>query len=353
MGCLICPNCKNEYTIIPELFKPGSFKCTKCGWSTDTNSNEYDWKIWFEDDYFEKCKDDLYNWLLKYAFIGEGFPIELLKNRVAYRDNILLFEGYRKDSSIVVEFALGHHFGKGPAWLKTDSTGRPLSFKNYYNAWISRNNLDTVFAVDNPKTGFRIMEAFWRTEGRVPDVVWVSPAVPTRIVDREDLYVGKKVIALGRKGLKESLTHRAVYVSAYLDTTNCLLPQDLYYACRKMEDIANDPRNYNLTIELQMAVSKPCSGRAGLCCAPEDYELEDQVSYLCRASKNPGRVPKTIPVGKKRKSKPKRKSSKQCSKSNETENKTKTKTCVRHRNHHHRIKHVIQCRTSKTSNGSI
>jgi hypothetical protein len=176
------------------------------------------------------------------------------------------------------------------------------------------------------------MEAFWRAEGRVPDVCWGSPIVPHRCVEREDLYIGKKVLVLGRNGLLQALQKRFVYVSSYLNTTKGLLPQDIYYACRKMEDIANDPRNYNLTVELQMDLSKPYSGVRGFLCAPSDSALKDQVSHLCREAANPIRIPQAVSMAKRVKPGTKRNSYKKRSKSYEVKVKAKTKTRSRGRN---------------------
>lgn len=290
MGYMICPVCKNEYTVIPVLFKPGAFRCTKCEWS---GTNLPPWGKWFDDDYWNVCKDNLYAWLQKCCFLGNGIPIEHLKGTVAMRDGILLFKGIRPNSPIIVEYVLCHS-KTPPSWLRHDSLNKSKSSQTYFHVWLANNNLDAVFVVDNPKTGLRLMEAWWQAEGRYPDVCWSSRCRPYKQHTNDRTFGNRKIICIGSDSLVHTMAHRSMYVSAYMNTPQGLLPEEFYLASRKLEDIANDPRNYNLTVKLPMAVSKQHSGSTRFLLAEADSINTREVRDLCRAKETNSRVSKAV-----------------------------------------------------------
>ena len=249
-----CPNCKNEYTIIPVKFKPGAFMCRECGWEGEGYPQ---WGKWFDGRVWKSFSDELALWLHKRAFCYEGFPIDALKGYVALKDDVLLCKGERPVGGIIVEYRGRHTKGNSsciPPWLECDSIGKPRSTGTYFNAWLHNEHRDAVYVVDNPIVGFRIMETWWRAERRLPDVCWTSNVVPAKVRMPERVFTGRHILCVGSERLVRALKKRRVKADAWMQVTGRRLPDDLYISLRKLEDLANDPGNLNNTVQLPVAI---------------------------------------------------------------------------------------------------
>lgn len=257
---LKCPFCKKEYTVVPCKIKPCVLFCLRCGW---TNAKTKRIGPWFSDWWWGRCRNDVEKWLKRNAFMDTGFPVDLLKGRVAMREGILLFDGTLPGKRMLVEYRPNHD-GVKPVWLDCDSTGRPRSSMRLFHTWLHNEYRDTVFACDSPKTAVRVMEAYWRAEGRLPDVTWSSCHGSIKKSPVPDLtFYDRHVICLGARSLKNVLESHGTKVNTWLDTTGGVLPENLYIACRTLEEKANDPRNNSDPVELPMAARRPFRGRVG------------------------------------------------------------------------------------------
>ena len=228
--------------------------CRYCGWE---GTGYPQWGKWFDGRVWPTFADDLALWLHKRAFCYEGFPIDLLKGYVALKDDVLLCKGERPVGGILVEYRGRHVTSEGspiPEWLECDSIGKPRSAGTYFNAWLHNENRNAVYVVDSPIVGFRIMETWWRAEHRLPDVCWSSSVVPARVRLKDRVFDGRHVLIVGPERLVTALHRRRVKTDAWMHATGRRLPDDLYIALRKLEDLANDPRNNDNTVELPVAI---------------------------------------------------------------------------------------------------
>ena len=76
-------------------------------------------------------------------------------------------------------------------------------------------------------------------------------------------FYDRHVICLGSTSLVKTFNKRGIKVHAWLDTTGGLLPDDLYLACRALEEKANGSGNNSDSVQLQMAVRRQGGGRLG------------------------------------------------------------------------------------------
>ena len=230
-------DCKNEYTVVPVRNKTETPVCQV-----------------FEPSRWLDSRNNVANLLAARAFTGRGFPVDLLAGRVAEKDGVLLFNAEMASGrGHVVEYTFSNNLKERPEWLECDSMGKPRSSMTCFHVWLHDEGRDTAYVCGSPVMAFRVMEAWWAAEGRLPDVVWLSchhGGTWSRPFGR---LVGRHVLCVGGAGLVEGLVRRGVKPDAWLNTRPDMVPDNLYMECRKLEDMANDPRNHRDTVELQVA----------------------------------------------------------------------------------------------------
>lgn len=237
-------------------------------------------------------------------FVNDGFPVDLLAGKVAARDGILLFNAEKAQGSCVVEYRFTHN-GTKPAWLNTDSQGRPRSAMTCFRAWLHNEGRDAAYLCDSPRTAFRIMEAWWQAEGRLPDIAWTG-CRGQQAVHVPDWLRGRHLLLVGSASLVNSGKPVECRGSAWLRADADSLPDNLYLICRQLEDMANDPGNYGDTVELQMADNKRSGkrGRLAALCLPRNTkwtklrEVQEKCLPAGGVPQAISHVPKLRPVKK-------------------------------------------------------
>lgn len=247
-----CPDCKNEYSVNPVRFKPGSFVCQACGWHGDGFSP---WGTLFDANRWLESRQELTRILRNRVFLSMGFPIDLLMGDAAARDGVLMFRADTPGGPRIVEHLFTSNKKWCPDWLDCDSSGNPRSRMRFFWAWIHNDGRDTAYVCDSPLAAFRIMEAWWAAEGRMPDIMWLSmhgtnansrPWRTTRIESLDNRHI----LCVGGEPFINKVRMRGIRVHAALVTKRGFMPENIYETCRKLEDIANDPGNNSDTCEL-------------------------------------------------------------------------------------------------------
>ena len=253
-----CPVCNDEYTVTPVRNKTGSFVCQACGWHGDGFSP---WGTLFDKERWLESRQGVANALRGRIFMGAGFPVDLLAGRIAYRDGVLLVKAETCNGPLVVEYPVCKDGSPAPEWLKKASSGTPLTALKRFRAWLHDEGRDAVYVCDSFRKAILIMEAWWNAEGRLPDIVWGGSHGPAPATTPGWL-AGRHLLFIGAGSLIKTTRPKDCKSSTWLVTEGADLPEDLYLACRKLEDMANDPGNYGNTVELRMDDFKR-GGRCG------------------------------------------------------------------------------------------
>lgn len=260
-----CPDCKNEYTVNPVRFKPGSFVCQACGWHGDGYPP---WGTLFDSDRWLESRQGVASILRGHAFTGFGFPVDLLAGRVAERDGVLLLKAVKPGGAHIAEYLYSVCKRRPPEWLECDSTGRPRSAGTFFMAWLNNDGMDTAYLCDSLLTAFRIMEGWWMAEGRMPDIAWMpGHCGGGGRLSNPGWLDGRHVLCVGGDGLLKTLARRGIRADARLKLERDTIPEDIYGTCRRLEEMANDPRNHGNTGELRLDDDKRSvrdTGLAGL-----------------------------------------------------------------------------------------
>ena len=245
-----CPDCKNEYTVSPVRFKPGSFVCQACGWTGDGFSP---WGTLFDEDRWMESRQGVAMFVRRHAFAGYGFPVDLLRGHAAERDGVLLLKAMKPSGPHIAEYYHIGARGRAPKWVDCDSTGRPRSSGTFFIAWLHDEGRDAAYLCDSPLMALRVMEAWWLAEGRLPDIAWTPGHCGTgRPLANPGWLEGRHVLCIGGDGLLKALARRGIRADVRLRPERGMVPDNIYMTCRRMEDLANDPGNHGDTCELRM-----------------------------------------------------------------------------------------------------
>ena len=254
-----CPVCNDEYTVTPVRNKPGSFVCQACGWQGEGLSP---WGTLFDKERWLEFRPDIAVTLRKNVFIGDGFPVDLLMGHMAIKDGVLLIKARTETKEVVVEQVVNRDNKHAPVWLER-SGHRPKSTQSRFRAWLNNEGRDAAYLCDNFWMALLVMEAWWKAEGRMPDIVWLGCHGHTPRKTPEWLK-GRHLLFIGSPSLLKIYRPDDCRASAWLRAHDWKLPEDIYLACRKLEDLANDPGNYGNTVELRMDDLKRGSRCRGL-----------------------------------------------------------------------------------------